>query len=146
MILYLDTSSLVKLYLEEAHSNLVWEWAEAAEAIATSRVAYAEALSALARRRKEGDLDGPTFDLIHETFQTDWHSFVLLPVKEKKAGALAVKHLLRGFDAIHLAAASDLRAFVGNDSIVFSSFDDKLLQAARSEGVDCLVAKVEDRP
>lgn len=46
MIAYLDTSSLVKLYLDEEHSELVREWSEAAEAVATSRVALPEAISA----------------------------------------------------------------------------------------------------
>ncbi len=45
MILYLDTSSLVKL------------WAHEAEVLATSRVAYPETFAALACRRREGDFD-----------------------------------------------------------------------------------------
>lgn len=49
MILYLDTSSLVKLYIAEAHSELVQDWVGEAEAVATSRVAYPEALLKAAR-------------------------------------------------------------------------------------------------
>jgi predicted nucleic acid-binding protein len=40
VILYLDTSSLVKLYVEEMHSDKVREWLEEAELVATCRVAY----------------------------------------------------------------------------------------------------------
>lgn len=135
MILYLDTSSLVKLYLEEAYSESVREWVEEAEAVATSRVAYPEALGAFARRHQEGDLSGEDFDLVRETFEAEWPSLVLLPVKERRAGGLAVKHLLRGFDAIHLSAASDLLDLLGAESVVFSSFDGRLLQAAGNEGI-----------
>jgi len=46
LILYLDASSLVKLYVEEAYSNTVRDWAEEAEIIATCRVAYPETISA----------------------------------------------------------------------------------------------------
>ena len=56
MILYLDTSSLAKLYLEEDYSDLVRDWVEEAEAVATSRIAYPEALSAFVRRWNRGDL------------------------------------------------------------------------------------------
>ncbi|HEV2846488.1 MAG TPA: type II toxin-antitoxin system VapC family toxin [Thermoanaerobaculia bacterium] len=144
MILYLDTSSLVKLYLEEAHSELVREWVGAAEAIATSRVAYPEALSAFARRRAHGDLESSAFETLRRSFDSDWPTFVLLPLQEQKAGSLAVRHLIRGFDAVHLAAASDLRSALPDDSVIFSSFDRKLLQAARDEGVPVLMPAAED--
>ncbi len=42
MILYLDTSALVKLYLEEAYSDQVIKQATGAEINATSRIAYVE--------------------------------------------------------------------------------------------------------
>jgi predicted nucleic acid-binding protein len=142
VILYLDTSSLVKLYLEEAHSELVREWVGAAEAIATSRVAYPEALSAFARRRAHGDLESSAFETLRRSFESDWPTFVLL--QEQKAGSLAVRHLIRGFDAVHLAAASDLRSALPDDSVIFSSFDRKLLQAARDEGVPVLMPAAED--
>ena len=41
-----------------------------------------------------------------KVLDSDWSNFVLMPVKERKAGSLAVRYLLRGFDAIHLAAGS----------------------------------------
>lgn len=139
MILYLDTSSLVKLYLEEEHSDLVREWVESAEAVATSRVAYPEALSAFARRRQADDVSAEGFELLRQAFETDWPSFVLLPLRERRAGGLAVKHVLRGFDAVHLSAALDLVEQLAAESIVFSAFDAKLLDAARAEGISSLV-------
>ena len=55
MILYLDTSALVKLYVEEAHTDDVRGWVDEAEIVATCRVAYPEAVSALNRRMRAGD-------------------------------------------------------------------------------------------
>lgn len=144
MILYLDTSSLVKLYVEETYSSLVREWTKEAGATATSRVAYAEASSAFARRRVEGSLEDEQFGLVLETLAIDWSRLVLLPVRERKAGALAVKHLLRGFDAIHLAAASDLPSIFQGEPVLFSSFDTRLLGAARAEGFDTLHLSTRD--
>jgi predicted nucleic acid-binding protein len=143
VILYLDSSSLVKIYIEEDHSDLVREWAGAAEAIATSRVAYPETLSAFARRREQGDLEPHDLEVLQETLDGDWPRFVLMPVKERRAGIFAVRYLLRGFDAIHLAAVSDLRATLPSDLIIFSSFDRKLVQAARAEGIPLLVPNEE---
>ena len=143
MILYLDSSSLVKIYIEEDHSDLVREWAGAAKAIATSRVAYPETLSAFARRRERGELEPHALELLQEVLDSDWSDFVLMPVKERKAGALAVRHLLRGFDAIHLAAVADLRAMRPRSLVIFSSFDRRLAQAARSERIPLLVPNKE---
>jgi predicted nucleic acid-binding protein len=143
VILYLDTSSLVKVYVEEAHSETVRDGVEAAESVATSRVAYPEVMSAFTRRREEGDLTGGDFERLRESFDRDWPNLVLLPVRERRAGGLAVQHLLRGFDAIHLAAALDLQELVGGESVVFSAFDHRLLRAARSEGLPCLPAAEE---
>ena len=56
MILYFDSSSLVKLYVEEAGSDSVRRLAAGASRIAVSIVAYPEARSAFARRRRERGL------------------------------------------------------------------------------------------
>jgi uncharacterized protein len=138
LILYLDTSSLVKLYLEEEHSGRVWEWTEAADGLATSQVAFPETLSAFARRAANGDLQPADLPKAHESLEQDWPDFVVLPVEERRAGALALRHRLRGFDAIHLAAALDLRDLLGTDGVAFSAFDGKLLSAAEEEGLSCL--------
>jgi len=144
VILYLDSSSLVKIYIEEDHSDLVREWAGVAEAIATSRVAYPETLSAFARRRERGELEPRALELLQDVLDSDWsNNFVLMPVKERQAGALAVRYLLRGFDAIHLAAVADLRAMRPGNLVIFSSFDRRLAQAARAEKIPLLVPNKE---
>ena len=56
MILFLDPSALVKLYVEEADSETVRGWVEVAEEVACQWIAYVEARSALAAKRRLGDL------------------------------------------------------------------------------------------
>lgn len=68
MILYLDTSSIVKLYVQEAHSVLVKEWVENAEIVATCRIAYPEVMSAIGKRFRQGDLSEKDFDLLVAKF------------------------------------------------------------------------------
>lgn len=144
MILYLDTSSLVKLYVDEDGSEIVREWVEEAEAVATSRVAYPEALSAFARRWNRGDLTDEEMSLARESFAGDWPIFIHLPLHERRAGGLVVTHLLRGFDAVHLAAAQDLAERFLSEEVVFSTFDGSLLRAARAEGLSTLHPTVRD--
>ena len=57
MILYLDTSSMVKLFFTEADCDATRACAGAADMLATSQVAYAETMAAFARRHREGGLD-----------------------------------------------------------------------------------------
>ena len=48
--LYLDTSALVKLYVEEEGRETVFEAVEGADRVATSTVAYAESRAAFDRK------------------------------------------------------------------------------------------------
>ncbi len=78
MILYLDTSSLVKLYVQERHSEAVHGWAQHTDVFATSRVAFPEMLAALARRRREGDFDAESFQLVAGAFKQQWLDFAII--------------------------------------------------------------------
>ena len=53
MTLYLDTSSLVKLYVAEPGSDAVRKLVSQATVVATAGIAYPETRAALARRRRE---------------------------------------------------------------------------------------------
>ncbi|MBM4339764.1 MAG: type II toxin-antitoxin system VapC family toxin [Deltaproteobacteria bacterium] len=137
MIVYLDTSSLVKLYVEEVGSEEIRNIAQKAAVISTSKVAYAEARSAFARKQKE---DGFPLNLLRgvvSDFNRDWDSYYLIEVTDgliRVAGDIAEKYLLRGFDSIHLASAIHLKNRIRID-IYFSSHDAKLNQSAEKEGV-----------
>ena len=135
MIAYLDTSSLVKLYVEEKGSRLVRELVERADLVATSVVAYAEARAALARQRREGGLTAQGFGQAKNDFEQDWPRYLAVEVTEavyRGAGDLAEKHHLRGFDSVHLASYLSLYGD-GAQQVRFSSFDEPLNRAARKE-------------
>jgi|SRR5579859_5020738 len=138
MLLYLDTSSLVKLFIEEQHSDRVREWADAVDVVLTCRVAYAEAVSAFSRRRREGELRPADYRKVMRAFDAQWESFGRLEFDERVAGRLAAKHALRGFDAIHLSAARMLISDARGTSIAFSSFDNRLNRAAEKENMTVL--------
>ena len=137
MNLYLDSSSLLKLFLEERESHLVEQITRRATAIYAALVAYAEARSGLARALRTGRL---TEDMYRETlirFEASWASFVSLDISRgvvRLAGDLAEKHLLRGYDAVHLASAITLQRELG-EPVTFSAWDERLVSAAASEGL-----------
>lgn len=138
MILYLDTSSLVKLYVEEVHAVTVRAWVEEAELIATCRVALPETISAFHRRFRSGDFSKPDFENLNAGFSKDWRKYVVLDFDELEAGLLVRKYGLRGFDAVHLSSAKMMRQDA-NLSLFFSSFDEKLNKAATAEGFQVLL-------
>ncbi|MBA4394203.1 MAG: VapC toxin family PIN domain ribonuclease [Desulfobacca sp.] len=138
MIIYLDTSSLVKLYVEEAQATLVREWVEDAELIATCRVALPETISALDRRFRNGDFSKQDYELLIGGFQKDWQNFVVLDFDEIEAGRLVRKYSLRGFDAVHLSSAKMIKRDA-SVALFFSSFDEKLNKAAKAEEFEVLM-------
>ncbi len=141
MILYLDTSSLVKLYVEEDGSDEVRELAGNGQTISSSWVAYAEARSAFARRYRGGGVSILEYGKRVDDFERDWGGYLKLDVHSqvlRTAGQLTEKHGLRALDAIHLASALDLKGGSTTPplAVVFSSADRRLQEAARAEGLE----------
>lgn len=137
MILYLDTSALVKLYVTESASDEVRAAVAHARMIATATITYAEARAAFSRRHREGALSGAALRQVVAALDEDWDTYVRLDVDDRlarKAGHLAGRRTLRGFDAVHLAAALHLGDLVGAPP-GFGCYDDRLLAAALAEGL-----------
>ena len=134
VILYLDTSSLVKLYVEEIGSADVRDLVAQATVVVTSVVAYPETRAALARLRRSGDLTPAQSSAAKRAFEAQWPAFLTVEVTapvSREAGALAERYALRGFDALHLASFAEIARRAGPTEARFSSFDDRLNKAAR---------------
>ena len=129
--LYLDTSSLVKLYVEEAGSDDVRGLVAQTAVVATSMVAYAETRAALARLRRSGDLSPARFAVAKRDFEAQWPSVLTLEVSaaiSREAGEFAERYALRGFDALHLASFAHIARRAGVPGTRFSSFDGEALR------------------
>lgn len=134
MTLYLDTSSLVKLYVAEAGADVVRQVVQNATVVATSVIAYAETRAALARLRGEGELSPSKFASVKREFEGDWPTYLALEVTDslsRVAGDLAERYRLRGYDSVHLASFAEVARRAGPRETRFSSFDDRLNRAAR---------------
>ncbi len=138
MILYFDTSALLKKYFKEPGSaEVVSEFKKGADII-TSTVTYAETMATIHRKKREIRGEEQLFGRIIDTFQRDWDSFICVEVTNELnvlIDRLVSSHPLRGFDAIHLASAISVneRLPVG---LLFACFDSKLAHAAKKENLE----------
>ena len=135
MTIYLDTSSLVKLYVPETGGDVVRRLVDAATVVATSAIAYPEARAALARRRREGALPQAAFMTAKRALETEWPAYFVVEVTAalcRQAGDLAERYRLRAYDSVHLAAFAELAREAGVHATRFSSFDQSLTLAAAS--------------
>jgi len=138
VILYLDTSALLKKYFkEDGSTDLIALW-KGSKAIVTSSVTYAESTASIYRKKREvGDIDSGIFKSIFDRFQKDWKSFIRVDVNDDLNEAIdkmVATHPLRGFDAIHLASALVVHETVAEE-FLFAGYDKKLSKVAREEGL-----------
>ncbi len=140
MRLYLDTSALVKLYVDEGGSPIVRNAVDQAELIATSILSYVEARAAFVRRRHEGGLSAGEYRRIIRDLDSDWGRYMVVEVTEslvRAAARLTEAHRLKAYDALHLASAAVLRGRLA-EPFVFASWDLSLERTAKREGLTSL--------
>lgn len=137
MILYLDTSAWVKLYVRELGSKELRAHTAKAETIAISVVAYPEARAAFARLKAQGTSTEAKHQQRLAQLNLDWGDLLrieLAPAVVRSAGDLAEIYGLRGFDAIHMASALWLREKTSMP-LHFAVFDQRLRAAAERAGL-----------
>lgn len=138
MIIYLDTSAYVKLYVAEPGSEQVAAVKDQAVAICTHLIAYAELRATLAKTVREGRLTRNELGRQLRRMEADWTSTQVLNITEgmiRRAGDLAQQFGLRGYDSVHLAAAEAVWQALPGGDFRFLAFDGKLVEAARALGM-----------
>lgn len=137
MILFCDTSALVKLYIKEDASAEMQALARSASAIAVCRIAWAEIMAALARRARENPADAEAIETARTRLRTDWSRYAIVEITQplmELAGEYADTFALRGYDSVQLAAARQLQQAAGEE-LHFACFDARLQKAARMLGM-----------
>lgn len=138
MILYLDTSALIKRYIEEAGTDEVIARMQEADMIGTALITRVEMVGTIARAIRGNRLpeqDG--LDAL-EDFRSDWSGFQLINIDHALvvyADSLAGLHGLRGYDAIQLACALTWQNLL-DVPVKFATFDSELHEAAQKSGFD----------
>ena len=143
MTFYLDTSALVKRYIQEFGSDRIQEITSASDGLFISLITYVEVIAALSRRGKESSAMKSAMAQALSTFRDEFDQRAFRTVAPTKtlllaASALAQKHYLRGYDAIQLASVirvAELLRTQGISDLVFVCADHELLHAAGSENI-----------
>ncbi len=139
MILYLDSSALVKLFVVEPGSDLVQRAVATAGSVATHLIAYAEVRATFAKAVRMGRVDPAALGTLGLDLERRWAALEVLGVTDpliRRAGDLAQTHGLRGYDSVHLAAVLALRQMAGVAAEVrFGVFDSHLRDVALVHGL-----------
>ena len=134
MIAYLDSSALVKLFLDEPDSHIARGVWESGALLVTNRISHAELACALATavradRYEPGAVDS---EVIDGTFLSESADLIEADADVVDlAAVVGVRHGLRGMDAIHVASAMQLVEF--GSTLV--SWDERQRRAALAEGL-----------
>lgn len=137
MILYLDANALVKQYVNEPGRSDVNVVLQQASSIGTALISHAEVVAALAKAVRMRVLAPQSGLSAVAAFRSDWPGLVRLPVTEPvvvRAADFAWQYGLRGYDAVHLAAACVWSEAIGS-AVTFATFDRALWQAAPLVGL-----------
>ena len=137
MILYLDTSAVVKLYTTEPGSAESARLVAEARQVATNLVTYVETRAAFARKYRMRQMNERELDSCKTVFVVHWAGFFKMPVDAllvKEAAELAERFGLRAYDSIHLATAERLHHET-RAPIRFACFDSALNAAASRLGL-----------
>lgn len=135
MILFLDTSALVKLYVDEPGSQSVQAHATGAT-VALSHLTYGEIYATFARRLRESLLSREEHEAVCAAFEVDWNAVLRIPLSEEvltHVPRLCRRHPLCGADALQLASAVML--VERGIEVTLVSSDRRLLEASVSESI-----------
>jgi predicted nucleic acid-binding protein len=135
VIVYFDTSALVPLLVVEAGSRAARELWDRASRVVSIRLLYPEARAALAQAQRNGRLTARQLRSAVRGLEDHYEQLDLVELDETlahDAGDLAEAHGLRGYDAVHLAAARRL----DDADLVVATGDAALLTAAQRLGLN----------
>lgn len=124
-MIYLDSSALLKLVVQESESDALEEWLARREAVplVSSQLARVEVIRATRRLNEDG---------VPEAVGV-LDSLDLIPISTQivTRASLIGTSSLRSLDAIHLASAKTIQ----NELTAFVCYDERLAEAANAAGL-----------
>lgn len=124
----------MKLLVDEPgadEASAIWN---RARLTVSARLLYPEARAAVAAAFRAGRTESRGLSALRDELEGFWRDIARVEVTPKlvaRAGDLAERHALRGYDALHLASALEIGAA---DTVLVTS-DGRLAEAATSLGV-----------
>jgi predicted nucleic acid-binding protein len=134
MIAYFDTSALIPLLIEEPASAAAAQLWDGAGRVVSVRLLCPEARAALAQAHRMGRLSSRQLRSAvsgMESLDRQLDHIELTEPLAARAGQLAEDYELRGYDALHLAAAE----LIADEDLVVVAGDQDLRSAAQALGL-----------
>jgi hypothetical protein len=132
---YLDTSALVPLLVTESSSESCRRFWDDADVVVSSMLTYVEAAAALAQALRLERLTEKQHGDALRVLDELWPQIDVVEIDEplvSRVAGLAHELGLRGYDAVHCAAAEQLN----EDQLVAAAGDRRLLEAWSVLGID----------
>jgi uncharacterized protein len=143
-IYFVDSSALVKRYIEETGSTWVLGLLDPAKdnEIFIAAITGVEIIAAITRRSRNENINTDDATMVRDRFRNDLQKdYQIVEITEKiinSGMAIAEKRGLRGYDAVQLAAGCAVNTVCianGLPPIIFVSADNELNLAASAEGL-----------
>jgi uncharacterized protein len=143
---FLDSSAVVKRYVSEVGSSSMISLTDprAGHDLHLAEITIAEVTSAIVRRQRAGDFTAEESAEALACFREDCRiQYGLVAISSDviaRAGELAERHFLRGYDAVQLGAALELwhRVRAAQMDFTFVCADGTLNTAAQQEGLSVM--------
>ncbi len=142
MIIYFDTSALVKKYLYEDGSDEVNDLFLKDNLHGSITLTQVEMSASLQKAVRMKLISANLASGTLKDFLEDWQSFTRLRVTAaviEKATDIAWKYSLRGYDSLHLASALLWQETL-DIKVTFAAFDHELLLACHKAGLETWTA------
>lgn len=143
-VYFFDSSAIVKRYLGETGTDWVISITDPKQddRIYVARITGVEVVSAITRRRRNGDISlaGTARAIAHfrNDFSDEYRVLEITPALVARAMSVAEARALRGYDAVQLAAALELNdrcLKLSIPTLTLVSADQALNEAASAEGL-----------
>jgi predicted nucleic acid-binding protein len=131
---------LIKRFVAETGSATVGSLVARQKQLATATITYVELYAGLTRKYRQGDLSEQHYALACRRVENEWPSYLRVELQKEildLARELIRRHGLRGFDAIHLASALNLKSEL-EENMTFVAADERLLRTASTERLQIL--------
>lgn len=140
MIVFCDTSALMKLYAAELHSDWTRQQVTAASHCVVSQITWVEMCAAIAMKQRTQQVTASESKLALKRLRAEWPVYVRTGMDTtllNLGGELALRFGLRAYDSVQLASAQQAHAQLG-EAMFFCCFDKQLNAAAHALGLALL--------
>jgi len=137
MIVYFDTSALIKRYITEDGTPAICACWDTTDVAVSCWLLYPEMIATFSCKRREAIILAAQLDLAEATFRRDWITLARVACDDQlihRIETLHTRYPLRGADSTHLAAALTYHDLCG-EPMVFACADLQLRSAAQAEGL-----------